>query len=355
MPIKSVFFLFVIVICVVLLVSYAFTGDIKFWKAITLGAKPGTLTIQGQAPQVLNIFINNSPTSFSTCGNPYDGNNYPVATPTADGYAGLQFRATVYDINTDHNATVFYICANETLPANCNQNNAFATLSSTSPTKYNDGIYGPCVNCYANYTVTWNSGLPYYKKCGSWYVNATANDSQNLNNSAVKWWKDNMKMAVIYPWQGLGQEGNQINLGTVSAGAWNNGTGSMGGNDEIKNAGNVNLTIVEWNATNFTGGTGGDIGIVTCTSPCTGGYESTFAVDYSSAIPSNASSGWMNVTPTLRTTYPSFGVYRCENFACASPQNYSNYPLLWHIYIPGGRAGTFTNSIELNTSTVMTC
>ena len=181
--------------------------------------------------------------------------------------------------------------------------------------------------------------------------NASVNDSQNLGNSTVKWWKDNTRFAIYYPYvTASGTEGSTIDLGVVNAGIWNNGTGTMSGNNNIKNVGNVNGTTIEWNGTDFTGGTGGSIPIDPCTSPCSG-FSTTFAVD-TDLIPDG--SGWLNDNPLTRITFPSYGVYRCQDFTCTNPTE-ARYPLYWHIYIPGGRAGTFTDLIELYATTSMTC
>jgi hypothetical protein len=351
MTIKSMFFLFVIIVCLVLLASYAFTGSFEIWKIATLGLKSGYLQISGAPPTILAVFVNQTPTADPITLLP---SGYASFSPVADFNTTLIFNATVYDVNggCDKNVT-FYICQNETLWSNCNPTNAYATVADTfgaGDTKYDCNPYGQgnCKNCCCNFTAQWTQ-FPYFKKCGMWYVNATACNTGDKCNTTVKGWKDKITYYAFYPRVGPKDEGAAtIVLGFLNASAWNNGTGV----NTTKNGGNVNITLY-WNATNFTNTLDftNQIPMDLCSHVGCTGLNSTFAVDNDTI--NDVYSGWINETNTTRIQYPSYGLYRCEDYDCKS--KYANYSLYWHLYVPGGKAGIYTNSIELYSNTSMTC
>lgn len=315
----------------------------------------GTLRVTGVAPQVLYVYVcNSSGLDCGMAGDPGDDVHKPAFSPPPDNYGTLVFKATVYDSNADCAAATFYICDNNTNPGSCNAGaSGVVSLTDSTPDKYTCNVEGfDCTNCCCNYTVTW-SEFPYYKKCGSWYVNVTGTDDTSLSNSTVKWWKDAMTEHLYYPWVSQGNAGSIINLGPVNAGQWNNATGE----NWTKNGGNVPLSL-KWNASDFVGydnAAGYSIPIDLCSNiPSCSGGETNLGID---DTPDWPPCGWINETPTVQTSYPGYGAQRCTSFDCnLAADSQAKYSLYYHIFVPGGqRSGPYNNTLEVEFHYTETC
>ena len=330
---KRIIGVVIFLVILVIVFSFSFLGFEKIKRWIELQVT-GRLRVPGVSPQVTAVYLENN-----YCDEP-GGANKPSVIPVANSYRPITFNVTVYDVNGDCGGGItLYICSNESAlpnPPYCNAAYSVDSVSNSTPAIK----YGPeeCQNCYCNYTATYN--LPYYMKCGTWYVNVTASDEEGNKNSTVRWWHDSMLLSVWYPYIEGDGEGNEVYLGVVNVGQWNYGMGQ----NLTKNTGNINVTTLLWNATNFTSGDN-VIPII----PYEG--NTTFAVD-DDTDPMNGA-GWINETPTVQIAYPPYGLYRCTDFACSNPR--AKYYLWWHIYVPSVPSGEYTNTIQFNASTTMSC
>lgn len=304
-----------------MLLVFVTPGFNDFKRLIDLGVLTGQLKVSGVAPQVILVYLEDNP-----CDEP-GGINKPVVSPISNTNRQIRFNATVYDINGDCNGGVtFYICANETAvgPIYCDDNYDVAFVNVPTPYVQYGGLNN---NLYCNYTATYD--LPYYRRCGNWYVNVTAFDTGLKSNSTVRWWKDNLNNDVRYPYP----SGALIYMGEVILDQWNEGMGQ----NTTKNVGNTNVTILYWNATNFTSGTGDVIPIIAMNG------NTTFAVDDDTNRINGA--GYINENPPNQISFPSYGLSRCEDSLCTSSK--AMYDLWWHIYVPRGiGSGVYDNMIE---------
>ncbi|MCX6822203.1 MAG: hypothetical protein NTW30_05505 [Candidatus Aenigmarchaeota archaeon] len=289
----------------------------------------GRLEVEGVPPQVIAVYLENSP-----CDEP--GGNLRSVNANANDFRPIRFNATVYDINgdCDGNAT-FYICANETAvsPTFCNEYYYVDSPIIVTAPYEKSGLY-------CNYTTTYN--LPYFRRCGNWYVNVTAFDASGKSNSTVRWWRDNLLNAVLYPYVN-GYIGDVVYMGTVKLGQWN----TEKGRNTTKNAGNTNISSLAWNATNFTRTQPPNdvIPII----PFEG--HTTFAID--NDTDKNNGAGYISEIPSSQIPFPSYGLDRCEDFNCNSAK--AMYDLWWHIYVPSAiKSGIYENAIQYN-STPMSC
>jgi len=324
----GIFLLFVVIVIMLLVfVTPGFDGFKRLLKLELIGR----LSVPGIAPQVINVYLEDNP-----CDIP-GGSYKPAVNTISNSNRQIRFNATVYDINGDCNGGItFYICANETAvaPSYCNENYDVAFV--TVPTPYAQ-YGGPKNNLYCNYTATYD--LPYYRRCGNWYVNVTALDLSGKSNTTVRWWFDNLNAEVWYPYA-AGTVGNLIYMGEVVPGQWNDGMGK----NTTKNVGNTNITTLLWNATNFTSGTD-FIPIVLMDG------NTTFAVDDDTNRINGA--GYINEIPSVQIPFPSYGLARCEDSVCTSTR--AMYDLWWHIYVPPAiSSGVYDNMIQYNI-TPMSC
>jgi hypothetical protein len=183
-------------------------------------------------------------------------------------------------------------------------------------------------------------------------INGTATDASNLQHSLTKYWKYNGLLSILFPFVGNPATnpqdiGAEINFGDVFSGTWNEGLGA----NITKNGGNIYLTL-RWNATNFTGPTDFDIEIIPAEDPNT-----TFAVDNSTIRLDGA--GYINDTEYYKIIYPDYNLTRCVDFSCTGDEDggedWANFTLWWHVYIPSVLPGTYQNLIELNASQATVC
>jgi len=334
MTARSIFLLLCVIIVIFLLI-FRFTGFENIKKiAENLGVAIGRLTVPGVSPQVITVYLEDN-----LCDEP-GGANQPRVSPLENSYRQIRFNATVYDINGDCNGTAtFYICMNETAvgPTFCSAD--YSVQAVNVPGAYAQ-YGGSSNNLYCNFTATYD--LPYFRKCGNWYVNVTAFDVEGHSNSTVRWWKDNLLGAVGYPYSnGIVEE--LVYMGTVILGQWNLGMGQ----NWTKNTGNVNITSLVWNATNFTLVPSG-AGVIPII-PFQG--NTTFAVDDDTNIMNGA--GYINERPSVQIQFPSYGLYRCEDFGCTSSR--AMYRLWWHIYVPSVPSGIYENTIQYDILDTLTC
>jgi hypothetical protein len=299
----------------------------------------GRLTVPGVSPEIIAVYLEDSP-----CDEP-GGIARPEVNIIADSNRPIRFNATVYDVNGDCNGGLtFYICANETAvpPTYCSADyRVDSPISATLYVQYG----GPNNNLYCNYTGIYN--LPYFRRCGVWYVNVTALDVGSHSNSTVRWWKDNLGGGVEYPYVN-GVTGDVVYMGIVTLDQWNP---NMGRNT-TKNTGNTNFTSLVWNATNFTR-TELPYDVIGITDA---GYigepgNTTFALDDDEDRMNGA--GYINENPSVQIQFPAYGVYRCEDLACTSAR--AKYDLWWHIHVPPAiSSGIYENVIQYN-FTSMNC
>jgi len=324
MNLKFGIFLLCVVLVILLLVflTPGFDGFKRLLKLELIGR----LSVPGISPQVINVYLEDAPGHSNPCDEP-GGINKPAVDTIANSNRQIRFNATVYDINGDCNGTAtFYICANETSiePNYCDENYDVAFVTVPAPYVQYGGAKN---NLYCNYTATYD--LPYFRRCGNWYVNVTVFDASLLSNTTVRWWKDNMNNDVRYPYP----SGALIYMGEVVLDQWNDGMGI----NTTKNVGNTNITTLLWNATNFTYGTD-VIPIV----PKDG--NTTYAIDDDTNRTNGA--GYINETPSVQISFPSYGLARCEDFLCTSTR--AKYDLWWHIFVPPPPlpSGAYDNVIE---------
>ncbi|MDI6826522.1 MAG: hypothetical protein QMD36_05065 [Candidatus Aenigmarchaeota archaeon] len=288
----------------------------------------GILRVPGVAPEVMEIYVNNSRCEESPPG------------PTMNGLAGstvsLFFNATLYDQNGDCNTAdvIAYVCKNETgFP--CNAATADASIVMT--------FYSQFDTYYCNFTTLPSTySLDYYKRYGYWYVNVTATQP-DLANSTLRFWNYGMMPAVAYP---LGD--GMIDLGTISLDVWNYGRGA----NTTRNIGNVRLNLT-WNATDFT--------CPLCSPPPPNMIEITgdnFAIANISGNPFDnpANYRYINDNPLTQVEFfPTGGMRRCGIFDCSQdehgnpyPNNLANYTLWWEINTSSPKQpGIYNNSIQV--------
>jgi hypothetical protein len=336
MSAKSILLLLLCLIIVIFFFIFITPGFEEIKHLIELGPVTGVLNVAGVAPQVILVYAENS-----YCDEP-GGPAQPRVDATQDSYRQIRFNATVFDVNgdCDGNAT-FYICANETAvpPTYCDENyRVDSPIPATLDAKYG----GTDNNLYCNYSATYS--LPYFRRCGNWYINVTAFDREGKSNNTVRWWKDNLLSEVWYPYDtATNKPGGIIYMGTVNLGQWNF---NMGYNT-TKNVGNTNITSIEWNATDFKQKESpyDVIPII----PKDG--NTTFAIDDDQDIVDGA--GYINDDPSVKIPFPSYGLYRCEDEACTSTR--AKYDLWWHIFVPSGiQSGIYENVIQYDI-TPMSC
>jgi hypothetical protein len=100
-----------------------------------------------------------------------------------------------------------------------------------------------------------------------------------------------------------------------------------------------------WNATNFTY-TSDVIPIISFDG------NTTFAVDDDTDRINGA--GYIDPNPLVQISFPSYGIDRCEDFACNTPR--AKYDFWWHIYVPAGvGSGIYVNRIEYTVDATTGC
>lgn len=336
MTAKSVFFLFVIIICVVLLASYAFTGDFKFWEAINLAITPktGVLQVGGTYPRVERVFMNQTPTAYECTYIPY--------ACTMDSFSSTtrptRINATIEDDNGDCEGTTvtYWICPG--LVPVCENANDIYTGSLISPSKY---TIGSCVNCYCNFTNTFN--LQFWQKWGNYTINITVRDATQTTwyNYTNRTWYYNPSPSLDYP---VG--GSTIVLGSITTlGQWYFGMGA----NATRNTGNIRLNLT-FNATNFTRAGGGIINV----------HDNNFTVQNISGNPFSPATinNYKNMSAndwTIVEFFPTNGMYRCGSDTCDQDQygrmgqlSLANYTLWWSVNTPLGiPGGLYTNGIDV--------
>jgi len=354
MTINSIFFLFVIVICLVLIGSYVFTGDFKFWEIITLGMKVGSLQIQGAFSNVTNVFMNYTvggdglPCSLNPGDCPLQG--------TQNLTKRITVKATINRSSGDCNSglTVIAHLCNGT-QVTCRPSAAdlynIPGISLTFLTGQQWG--GPNNNFYCNYSGFYD--LEYYRHNGWWTVNVSVAGGGYTNYTMKGWYMVEIP-GYEYPFvPGIGT-GGAIPLGTVSANQWNFGLGA----NVSKNTGNQRM-IISFNASNFTDGSAW-IDVHGSASS-----QGRFSVQNISGNPFGISQDYENMSydPTTPGSgefipvpfYPDTGMKRCGNIACSqdefggtNPNNQANYTLWWSIYVPVTQVAVYYNNINTNAS-----
>jgi hypothetical protein len=374
MKLKTVFFSFVILFLLMLLTSFLFPTQLPglYNMFEPLGSKVGTLSITGQAPQVMAIYMDDGVEEKELTDDPYD--------MAVDGIAcnnkSITFKAWIYDINgdcsdfdTDPDASItVYLCA----PPNsgpyiggpipvCDENNKDYEIDLDVV----DVVWGgPGSNQNCNFTSSTvpNWEVPYYDRWENWTVNVTVIDTDAIGDDLKKTWFYNVLGAFIYPPAGDCSERPDMNLGSVTPGAWNDGTGcgvaDMESGCYIKNTGNIRLNMT-WNATNFTH--------TTDSTQFIGMEGDNFAVDDDNqrgeGVETRDTHVFMEAWPepfVPREFYPDYGtadagLRRCDNTACERDEqgntganNKANYSVYWHVNVPSGLiSGQYNNSIEI--------
>jgi hypothetical protein len=332
MSAKSLFFLFVIIICLVLLTSYAFIGTFEFYRLAELAVKGGSLNIQGVAPKVIGIFLSQG-TEY-LCSDTVPG-NCPM-NGNGGGTRATTVNAIVERLTGDCDSGVTvnaYVC-NFTV-AVCNPQSSpapdYSLTSGWSAVKWGPG------NIYCNYTNTFN--LDYFKHYGAWTINVSAVAGTFRNDTRSRWYYNEFNY-LDYPYPG----GASVPLGTVNAFAWNFGVGA----NTTRNIGNIRLNI-SYNATDFTGPGGtidvhdGNFTVQNVTGPAS---PFTNVNSYENMSSSDSIEMWF---------HPSGGMKRCGNSACNQdenggtyPNNLANYTLWWSVYVPSILAGLYQNTIYVN-------
>ncbi len=359
MTVKSIFFLLIIVVCLVLLTSYAFTGDLKFWEIITLGLKVGSLRIQGAAANVTYIFMNQStlagvPLPESMCSD-------TSSACTMDGFQNITRRTAVKtwvnrtsgDCDSAGVSVVGFVCYG--VVANCRPPTYDYIITSSTPNQLvltGSKWGGTTGNWYCNYTGYFN--LEYFKHNGTWTINITTVVDSFTNYTLKRWYYAEMP-GIEYPFIPNRGGGGAIPLGTVSSNQWNFGLGA----NISKNTGNVKL-MVNWNVSNFTGAGYWIDTHGSCPS------DGTFCVQNTTSNPFVVPENYENMSCDNAGPgsgefiqvpfYPAGGVKRCGILDCSQdentrtgPANQANYTLWWSIYIPAGQyATTYTNNINWN-------
>lgn len=327
MSVKSVIFLLSCIILIIFLIVLVTPGFNNIKRFIELEIV-GKLNVPGFNPQIIAVYLENN-----YCDEP-GGADPPSVDPAEDNYRSIRFNATVYDINGDCNGGVtFYICSNESAvpPTYCNENyRVDSPISATLDAQYG----GANNNIYCNYSGTYS--LPYFRRCGNWYINVTASDASGLSNSTVRWWKDNLLGAIWYPYAN-GNIGGVVYMGDVALEQWNPGRGE----NTTKNVGNINISSLMWNATNFTRQNPPPIAVIPII-PMDG--NTTFAIDDDHDRMNGT--GYINETPSEQIQFPSYGMNRCDDWDCTSTR--AKYNLSWHIYVPSVPSGVYENVIQYN-------
>jgi len=322
MSAKSIFFLFLMIICLVLLVSYAFTGSFEFYRLIQLAIKTGTLQIGGKAPIVERIYINDSLTTMTECDPVLYGNC--TLECNENGNRTYRINATIYDENGDCASFTnvrAYLCQGS---GACNSIVDIYEVPLSSPAQYG-------LRC--NFTGELR-GIEYFRRWENWRINVTAFDTQNLPNNTVRNAYYNQKAGLIYPYP----TGDTIVLGTITNfDVWSLG---LGGNT-TKNTGNVRLNVT-YNASDFT-----------CAANTIAITGTNYAVGNDTTMNNYMLINDDRYVPVQY--FPAGGMRRCGNYPCLADEdgapNWANYTLYWHINVPTGTpvcTPAYTNSIEVS-------
>lgn len=327
LPSKSIFFLFVIAICVIFLISYAFSGSFAFWDAIGLALTntAGVLRIGGQYPQVLKIYANASAGgAWAECAIfSESGCAFECLTDRTNTY---RINATIYDANGDCNSFTnvrAYVCNQTYGKMDCNQNIDTYEVLLGSPSQFGTG------GVYCNYTGTF--GMEYFRRYGSWRINVTVFDTQNYGNSTVRNASYIQQPDLSYPYS-LSGSGGTVDFGTVNIFDAFFVDSSKG--NTTKNIGNVRLNVT-YNASDF---------------GCSGNYitindnPANFAVANASSMTNPANYKYINGTQTIPVDFfATGGMRRCGNYLCSQDEigfgtngGYANYTIWWPINVPSG-------------------
>lgn len=338
----------IVIFLVIVLLAVGFSFLVPSIRNVfiqTLSTVGGKLMIQGTPPQIVTIYVNISPALIADqpLNDPGVSTSQQLTPPgpslaVPNGYLYVLLNVTVYDVNSDCDGggATFYICSNTTglsTSPYCNENYDTDLRLNTSP----------AVRSGSNCSYVSSFYLPYWKKWGNWYVNATVKDTTLLPGSAVKYFYDGRTFGInyVYPY-GAGT----IDLGSISLGGWNDDRGR----NTSRNAGNVRVNLT-WSATNFAGGTPPD----------------TIVIDDYNFLLSNGTTTriigtYGNVSGTSKSFPRPLGLeYRCFSDACtndiesdntdnagADPSNYANLTYNWFINVPLGKSsGTYTNTITI--------
>jgi len=376
---KTVIFSFVILFLVIILIPFLFpTSFPEFYSIVEpLGSKVGTLQITGQAPQVMEIYLDDGVDDAALTDDPFGMQVDALACQNKS----LTFKAWVQDINgdcqdfdTDLDASVtVYLCVPPSTGAYqggpipvCDENNYDYIVDLDVV----DVVWGDDnENCNFTSSTVPNWEVPYYDRWENWTVNLTAIDTDALGDDLGKTWHYNPLVAFIYPPEGPCAERSDLNLGGVAPGVWNDGTGCGAVEMEwgcwIKNTGNIRLNMT-WNATNFTRSGGPADQFI-------GMDGDNFAVDDDNQRGEGVETrddhvfmdAWSVIDPfTPREFYPDYaipadsGLRRCKNFECTideqdntDPNSKANYDIYWHIELPSGLlSGEYNNSIEITSN-----
>ena len=326
MGIRTTIFIFALLISGILLISLFLTSK-EFRELIQpLATVYGQFRLANVPPTVDLIYINNTLCSYTS---PLDCFVQGVRNISTN----IIVKARITDNNGNCNTFTYpnngtaYLC-NGTVPS-CTQSNADHII----PMNFAPGQQWGPGNIYCNMTGV-AEAIWFYEINGTWRVNVTVTDGINRSSNTSSWTYGEI-WSFMYPWP---SEYQYIDMGTLTVGQWNNGTGSQ----LMKNTGNIILDLL-WNATNFTG--------TTQIPPDTVNKTGTnYRIDDDTLSPSdtgNIQEANIPVNDMTRIYFdPDTGLLRCNSPVCGNVN--ASFNVYWHLELqPGLLPDTYQNTIEI--------
>ncbi len=334
---KFIFIVFLLAFLAIIVISITLSGSFeKFIQNVRLALVHGQFQIIGEPPTVRAIFLEHfSPTQdFANCTDTYtDCWTEPNESSTSHPTIKVMIRDG--NANCDNDA-LFHVYVDICKPGMgaCDFTNSDRTVELNFDSQGSDTAY--CNYSYQGPLL----GFDYFEAPGDWgiYTNVTDGTFWNSNEPFAQRFQYTYLAAFKYPGYG-----DTVNMGTLSLGAWNNGTGDSGTDPTSWNTGNVEQDVM-WNASDYSSGS--DTLQIT---------DSNYIMDDDkdgTDDTGNLEQVYMNDSSYIQAEFPKTNLKVCNDFVCSSPSD-AMFNIYWHIYIPSGQAaGTYSNDITITNSQV---
>jgi len=340
--VKFILFVFIVAFLSIIAISINTSGSVqKFIEklSIDLGTMVhGQFEILGERPTIETIYLEHFYTTqdFALCTSTYTD---CWTEPNESTHRYPTVKVMIRDGNADCDSANFHVyvtvCKRDRVGA-CSATNYDRTVelsyaNEQSPDK-----------AYCNYSYKGSLlSFDYYEAPGDWGIYANATDGTtgwNSNEPYSQRFRYFELVGFRYPGSGF-----DVGMGTLSLGAWNNGTGDTGTDPTAWNTGNVEQDVM-WNASDFQRQGGGG------TLQITG---SNYAIDDDKDGTSDAANleeVYIDNDRLIQVEFPKTNLKICDNFDCTSPSD-AKFNIYWHIYIPAGlTSGTYSNDISVENS-----
>ena len=369
MKAKKVIFSFIILFLIILLIPLILPMYFPVVNQVFLDVTPrGVIHIAGAAPQVLNIYMNETPGADQLCTNDpaelpewycnIQNNNDPDTVCDVDP---VTIKVEVFDENGNceqmddpgSGDIIAYICIPDLTepPQYCDEHNWDFRL--TEDLWRRDSDLGLTCNLTAD--LDWS----FYERWGNWSINITVydvDDNAMTNTSNATFYREKFQSFVYPPYDPSSTpcaSDNTVDLGQVTLGSYNNGTGCdpafMTYGCWLKNIGNIRLNIT-WNASFFNN----------TADPLTYWIDvryGNFSID-KDATHTDGAEVYMSDDLVTQVEFPTDAgrVQRCggtTGVACDDDEdgstNEAKFDVYWHINVPPGLiGGDYENDIWAN-------